>query len=154
RDRGRSGHQDHRPAGQHAVKLSSSQREARFVNWLTPHVFGYRMTIVVVFALITMVMLYAALARLHIDTNFTKQLPLRHEYMQTFLKHQEEFGGANRVLVAVIARDGNMFTPEFFEALRTATNEVFFIRGVDRSLVQSLYTPNVRYTEVVEDGIQ
>jgi uncharacterized protein len=136
------------------VKLSSSQREARFVAWLTPHVFGHRMVIVIAFALITAVMLYAAMARLHIDTNFTKQLPLKHEYMRTFLKHQEEFGGANRVLVAVIARDGNMFTPEFFQALRTATNEVFFIRGVDRSLVQSLYTPNVRYTEVVEDGIQ
>jgi hypothetical protein len=136
------------------VKLSSSQREARFVAWLTPHVFGHRVTIVIAFALITAVMLYAALARLHIDTNFTKQLPLEHEYMRTFLKHQEEFGGANRVLVALIARDGNMFTPEFFQALRTATDEVFFIRGVDRSLVQSLYTPNVRYTEVVEDGIQ
>jgi hypothetical protein len=47
-----------------------------------------------------------------------------------------------------------MFTPEFFQALRTATDEVFFIRGVDRARVQSLYTPNVRYTEVVEDGIQ
>ena len=133
---------------------SSSQREARFVAWLTPHVFGHRVVIVIAFALITAVMLYAAMARLHIDTTFTKQLPLKHEYMRTFLKHQEEFGGANRVLVAVIARDGNMFTPEFFQALRTATNEVFFIRGVDRSLVQSLYTPNVRYTEVVEDGIQ
>ncbi|HZF25556.1 MAG TPA: MMPL family transporter [Steroidobacteraceae bacterium] len=136
------------------MKLSSSQREARFVEWLTPHVFGHRVAIVIAFALITVVMMYAALARLHIDTNFTKQLPLQHEYMQTFVKHQEEFGGANRVLVAVIARDGNMFTPEFFQALRTANDEVFFIRGVDRSLVQSLYTPNVRYTEVVEDGIQ
>ena len=47
-----------------------------------------------------------------------------------------------------------MFTPEFFQALRTATDEVFFIRGVDRARVQSLFTPNVRYTEVVEDGIQ
>ncbi len=74
--------------------------------------------------------------------------------MQTFVKHQAEFGGANRVLVAVMARDGNMFTPEFFQALRTATDEVFFIRGVDRARVQSLFTPNVRYTEVVEDGIQ
>jgi predicted RND superfamily exporter protein len=81
-------------------------------------------------------------------------LPLEHEYMKTFVEHQAEFGGANRILVAVIARDGNMFTPEFFRALRTATDEVFFIRGVDRARVQSLYTPNVRYTEVVEDGIQ
>ena len=117
-------------------------------------VFGHRVVIVSVFALMTAVMIYAALTGLRIDAGFTKQLPLKHEYMQTFLKHQEEFGGANRVLIAVMARDGNMFTPEFFRALRTATDEVFFIDGVDRARVQSLYTPNVRYTEVVEDGIQ
>jgi len=136
------------------MKSSSSQREARLVEWLTPHVFGHRVAIIIAFAVITALMIYAALTGLRIDTNFTKQLPLKHEYMQTFIKHQEEFGGANRVLVGVIARDGNMFTPEFFSALRTATDEVFFIRGVDRARVQSLFTPNVRYTEVVEDGIQ
>ncbi len=71
----------------------------------------------------------------------------------TFLKHQQEFGGANRVLVALVASDGNMFTPEFFDALKGVTDEVFFLPGVDRGRVQSLFTPNVRYTEVVEDGI-
>jgi hypothetical protein len=73
--------------------------------------------------------------------------------MATFVKHQQEFGGANRLLVAIVARDGNMFTPGFFEALKGATDEVFFLPGVDRARVQSLFTPNVRYTEVVEDGI-
>nr|MBP6515095.1 MMPL family transporter [Steroidobacteraceae bacterium] len=68
--------------------------------------------------------------------------------------HKAEFGGANRLLIAVVARDGNMFTPEFFEALKIATDEVFFIEGVDRSRVQSLWTPNTRYTEVVEGGIE
>ncbi len=44
--------------------------------------------------------------------------------MRTYLDPKvTEFGGANRVLVAVIARDGNMFTPEFFAALRKATDE-------------------------------
>ena len=92
-------------------------------------------------------------SRLHIDAGFTKLLPLKHPYMPTFLKHQQEFGGANRVLVALVAKDGNMFTPEFFDALKGATDEVFFLPGVDRARVQSLFTPNVRYTEVVEDGI-
>ncbi len=31
---------------------------------------------------------------------------------------------------------------------------MFFIKGVDRARVQSLWTPNTRYTEVVEGGIQ
>src|SRR5665811_2335467 len=81
-----------------------------------------------------------------------KQLPLKHEYMQTFLQYEKEFGGANRVLVALVARDSNMFTPGFFEAFEDITNQVFFIPGVDRASVRSIFTPNVRFVEIVEDG--
>jgi predicted RND superfamily exporter protein len=121
---------------------------------LEPHVFGHRNLIVAAFALLTLMFGVIAAQGLKLDTNFTKQLPLGHEYIQTYLDHKDEFGGANRLLIAVVAENGNMFTPEFFEALKIATDEVFFIEGVDRSRVQSLWTPNVRYTEVVEGGIQ
>ena len=117
-------------------------------------IFARRGLVIALFALITVVML-AILARgLRIDASFTKQLPLQHEYMQTFIKHQVEFGGANRVLIAIMARDGNMFQPDFFAALKKATDEVIVMDGIDRGRVQSLFTPNVRYIEVVEDGIQ
>ena len=95
----------------------------------------------------------ATLVRLHIDAGFDKLLPLQHPYMQTFVEHREAFGGANRVLVAVMASDGDIFTPEYFATLRQATDAVFYLPGVDRSRVRSLFTPNVRYTEVVEDGM-
>ena len=114
--------------------------------------FGNRLVVIAVFVVATVLLAWAALG-LHIDAGFAKQLPLKHPYMATFVKHQQEFGGANRLLVAIVARDGNMFTPKFFEALKGATDEVFFLPGVDRGRVQSLFTPNVRYTEVVEDGI-
>jgi len=128
--------------------------DTRIAEWLEPHVFGNRTLILGAFALITVVLGWIAVTGLKLDTNFTKQLPLRHEYIQTYLDHKDEFGGANRLLIALFARDGNMFTPQFFEALKIATDEVFFIEGVDRSRVQSLWTPNTRYTEVVEGGIE
>jgi predicted RND superfamily exporter protein len=115
-------------------------------------IFEHRRAVLVLFALVTAFMGWSA-SRLRIDAGFTKLLPAKHPYMQTYLQHVQEFGGANRVLVALVARDGDMFTPEFFDALRRATDEVFFLPGVDRGRVQSLFTPNVRYTEVVEDGI-
>jgi uncharacterized protein len=115
-------------------------------------VFGHRPVVIGLFVIATLLMGWSA-SNLRIDAGFAKLLPLKHPYMSTFLQHQQEFGGANRVLVAVLARNGNMFTPEFFEVLRKVTDEVFFLPGVDRGRVQSLFTPNVRYTEVVEDGI-
>src|SRR4029078_774136 len=79
----------------------------------------------------------------------------QHEYMQTYLEPDvAEFRGANRVLIGLIARDGNMFQPAFFEELKRATAEAIVMDGIDRSRVQSLFTPNVRYLEVVEDGIE
>ena len=114
--------------------------------------FGKRPLVIGLFVAVTLVLGTFA-AGLRIDAGFAKLLPLKHPYMSTYMKHQQEFGGANRVLVAVIARDGNMFTKEFFETLKNVTDEVFFLPGIDRGRVQSLFTPNVRYTEVVEDGI-
>lgn len=136
------------------MSLPSGKTPA-FVAKLGEITFGRRLAVVALFVVVTLLLGALAVRGLRIDASFTKQLPLGHEYMQTYLDPKaEEFRGANRILVALIARDGNMFTPEFFAALRKATDEVFFIRGVDRSRMQSLYTPNVRYTEVVEDGIQ
>ena len=60
------------------------------------------------FAIVTVVMLYFA-AQLQVDAGFKKQIPLGHEYMQTFLDYEQEFGGANRVLVAVIDKSGSIF---------------------------------------------
>ena len=136
----------------HGAASATAPEVASWSFRLERLIFDNRRTLLVILAIVTAVMAWSA-SRLRIDAGFAKLLPTRHPYIQTYLKHQQEFGGANRVLVAVVARNGDMFTPEFFDALRRATDEVFFLPGVDRGRVQSLYTPNVRYTEVVEDGI-
>jgi hypothetical protein len=115
-------------------------------------IFSHRPLVIGVFAVVTLAMFYFA-TQLRVDAGFIKQIPLKHEYMQTYMKHRQEFGGANRVLIACMVKKGDIFTPEFFKLLKAVTDEVFFIPGVDRAQVQSLFTPNVRFTEVVEDGI-
>ena len=114
--------------------------------------FARRRLVLAAFVLATLAMGWFA-SGLRVDAGFTKLVPLEHEYMQTFLEHRGEFGGADRVLIALIARDGDMFTPEFFAKLREVTDAVFFLPGVDRTQVYSVVTPNVRFIEVVEDGI-
>lgn len=80
-------------------------------------VFSIRPLILLLFLLGTAVMIFYTL-QLRVDAGFKKQLPLEHEYMQTFIDYEREFGGANRVMVALMARDGEMFTPEFSGRLR------------------------------------
>ncbi|MCS6921789.1 MAG: RND family transporter, partial [Elioraea sp.] len=114
-------------------------------------VFGHRPLVLALFALATAAMVWFAL-QLRVDAGFKKQIPLGHEYMQTFLDYEAEFGGANRVLVAVMARDGNMFTLPFMQVMEKVTNEVIAIPAVDDARVRSIFTPNVRFVEIVEDG--
>lgn len=131
----------------HHAGSASSAALARFTTWM----FRRRTPLVCVFAALTGVMLYFA-CHLRVDASFNKSLPRDHPYIQTFEKYQREFGGANRVLVALVAREGDIFTPQFFAQLRRVTDDVTFTPAVDRPQVQSLFTPNVRYIEVVEDG--
>ena len=114
--------------------------------------FARRHLVLAVFALVTLSMAWLATG-LRVDAGFTKLVPVEHEYMRTFLQYREEFGGADRVVIAVMARDGDMFTPGFFTALRKVTDATFFLPGVDRTQVFSVLTPNVRFIEVVEDGV-
>ena len=122
---------------------------AAFIDRL---VFGRRLVTLAVFVVVTVALAWLATG-LRVDAGFTKLLPVEHEYMQTFLEYRDEFGSADRVAVAVMARDGNMFTPEFFDLLRQVTDAVFFLPGVDRTQVYSILTPNVRFIEVIEDGL-
>jgi predicted RND superfamily exporter protein len=120
---------------------------AKFATWM----FRHRLPLVVAIAVITVVMAGFA-SRLRVDASFNKSLPLDHPYIRTFTKYQSEFGGANRVLIALMVKDGDIFTPKFFAQLKQVTDETVFLPAVDRPQVQSLFTPNVRYIEVVEDG--
>ena len=115
-------------------------------------VFGARPLVLLVFAVITVAMVFFA-SQLKVDAGFKKQIPLQHEYMKTFLDYEADFGGADRVLIAVIAKDGNMFSDEYLTALQQVTKESS-PRGHDDSRSRSLFTPNVRFIEVVEDGIR
>jgi predicted RND superfamily exporter protein len=126
---------------------------ARWVESIADRVVDWRRILLTIFALLTVVF-SATATRLGADAGFTKMIPLDHPFMQVFLKYQSVFGGANRVLLALHPRDGDIYQTETMLLLRQITDEVFHIPGVERSSVTSLFTPNVRYTEVVEDGFR
>ena len=115
-------------------------------------IFKNRAWVLAVFVLITGVMGYFA-SQLKVDAGFNKQVPLQHEYMRTFTDYMADFGGANRVLIAVVAEDGNMFSKQYMSTLENITNDVINLDATDDAKVRSLFTPNVRFIEVVEDGL-
>jgi len=123
----------------------------RVINFLELMVFRHRAWVVSIFVLMSMFLVYQA-TQLKLDAGFTKNIPLNHEYMQNYMKHRKDFGGANNILVSVCDRQQTIFNQAFFETLKDVHDQLFFINGVDRSQVKSLYSSSTRFTEVVEDG--
>ncbi len=114
-------------------------------------VFGNRPLVLILFAIVTVVLTFFA-SQLRVDAGFKKQIPLKHEYMRTFIDYEQEFGGANRVLIAVMDKNNDMFNLPFFKTMENITQDAKTIESVDEARVRSIFTPNVRFVEVVEDG--
>jgi len=113
---------------------------------------AWRRPLLILFVALTALLGYTA-TQLRLDPGFNKMIPLKHEYMRTFEQYAQTFSGANRIVVNLRWKGkGDIYNPQFLDALRRATDDVFFIPGVERTRVFSLFTPNVRYIEVTEKG--
>lgn len=124
----------------------------RMVDWSADRLISWRRPLLALFILITLILGYSATG-IRLDPGFNKQIPVNHPYMKSFLHYSDTFSGANNILVSVRwTGKGDIYNPEFLETLRKVTNEVFFIPGVRRASVSSLFTPDVRYIEVTEQG--
>jgi len=114
-------------------------------------VFGQRKALLIVFTILT-VLFAASASRLHVDAGFAKMVPLEHPYMKVYRDYEKVFGGANRVAIAIVQRDGDIFNKEYMAKLKGLTDDIFLLNGVDRPSVKSLFTPNTRFIEVIEEG--
>ncbi len=123
----------------------------KIIDHFESFVFRNRLAVIFLFFVTTGFLLFQA-TQLKLDAAFTKNIPLNHEYMQNYMKHRKDFGGANSVLVAFCDKESDIFNEDFFVKLKGLHDQLFFIPGVDRSQVKSLYSSSTRFTEIVEGG--
>jgi uncharacterized protein len=123
----------------------------RILERISAAIFGHRTAWLVVFGVATL--LFAASAsRLAVDAGFNKMVPLKHPYMQVYREYEKVFGGANRVAIALMQSEGDIYTKPYMAKLKALTDDVFLLNGIDRPTVKSLFTPNTRFIEVIEEG--
>lgn len=89
---------------------------------------------------------------LKLSAGFDKSIPLSHPYMKTFSEFRNVFGGANRVTIFVRDESGNMFNADWFRTFEKVTADVLVMPGVDARTVTSIFTPNVNFVAVSEEG--
>lgn len=116
--------------------------------------FNNRLIVMVVLGVLTLLFGFG-LTKVRLDSSIEKYIPLNHEYIRNFLVHKDDMkSGVANVKIAVEAVKGDIFTKEYMDTLSKINDDVFFVKGVDRSGMQSLWTPNTRWTEVTEEGFQ
>jgi predicted RND superfamily exporter protein len=114
--------------------------------------FKFRLGWLLLFAAVTLVLGYNAV-QVRPDASFTKMIPTQHPFIQNYFEYQKDLSSlGNVVRIAVENKQGDIFEPEFQESVKQITDEVFYIPGVNRSGLRSLWTPNVRWMEVTEEG--
>ncbi len=117
-------------------------------------IFSYRPLLLVIFFLATIFFAYQT-AGLRPDASFEKMIPMEHPFIKSFMKHKSDLGAAGTTIqVAVEHVSGDIFDPEYLDLLQQVNDEVFYLPGVDRNRMRSLWTPNVRWIEVTELGFE
>jgi predicted RND superfamily exporter protein len=126
---------------------------SRLITRLEAALFGHRLAFLLALAGFTAFMGVMG-ARLELEAGFEKQLPQGHEYIRTFEQYREQLFGANRLTIAVHARQGDIWNAAALTQVLKVTDAVTYLPGVNRTSVTSLWTPNVFFTEITEDGFR
>jgi hypothetical protein len=98
--------------------------------------FGYRMT------------------SLTITTNFNDLLPQTHEYIKLHNDFRKIFGGANFLVIMVSVKNGDIFNQNTLDKIRTITNEMETIPGIDRYKIVSIASRKIKNPRITSWGIE
>lgn len=104
-------------------------------------------------ALLTLVLSWFAL-RIEVRTVFEDMLPSSHEYVQTHQKFKDTFGGSNMVTIMLEVDQGDIFTMETLEKIRTLTLDLREVSAVNPFQITSLASKKLKEVRASTDGVE
>jgi predicted RND superfamily exporter protein len=100
----------------------------------------------------TLFFLYHALG-LQIFSQFIDLLPRNHSFIQVYEKYNRQFGSANVVAAAIVAKTGTIYDESFLEKVYAFTDQIDKVEGVDHGQIASITHITIRDQEVDREGI-
>lgn len=123
-------------------------------TFLEKLVFNNREVVIGLCVVITLVLGYFA-SQIELQAGFEKMLPQQHSIVQNYNEHREDLKGlGNSLRVVLENKDGDIYNKQYLDLLEKLNSELFFIPGVSRTQLKSLWTPNTRWRVVTEAGFE
>jgi predicted RND superfamily exporter protein len=117
-------------------------------------IFSYRQTVLVLLTLVTLFLAWQA-SQLQPDASFGKLLPQGHPFIQNMNSHMRDLRASGASLqVSVAVKHGDIFNDDYLSTLGQIADEIFYIPGVDKNGLKSLWSPDVRWNMVTEEGFE
>ncbi len=129
---------------QHRVKLKTYER----------FIFEFRPALLFILVLLTIFFAYQA-SHIKLDTSFLKMIPTKHPFIENMVANLEDLGAVGTTIqIAVETTEGDIFSKEYMEVVKQINDEAFYIKGVNRVSLESLWTANVRWSQETEEGFE
>jgi hypothetical protein len=98
--------------------------------------------VVIALCLLVSIFLFWQATQIRPSTSFEKMIPLQHPFIEQMMEHRNDLANlGNTVRISVEAVNGDIFDKDYMETLRQIHDEVFYIPGVDRAGLKSLWSP-------------
>lgn len=122
---------------------------------LERNIFENRALLLMAFAIVVSLLGYMA-SKVTVDIAFDKLIPTEHAYIVTAKELVKGYKGdsVNSVRVSVGVKNGDIYTQEYLDVLKHINDDLFYLEGVDRGSVQSLWTANTRWLALTPEGYE
>ncbi len=117
-------------------------------------IFNHRLFFVVLCTCLTLVLGYRA-SLLQVNASFERMMPGSHEFVRNYMANKADLAAlGNSVRVMVENPRGDIYDPDYLQALQEINDKINLAPGVDRAWMRSLWMPAVRWNEVTEIGME
>ena len=122
------------------------------LHGLLSFILSFRLLILIIFLILTGFFGYKCIGlKLYDDPN---KWPPKHNKKVLINDYlQEKFGGANRIMVQIRVKEGDIFNPQTLTKVKTITDEIRLIEGALPYCIYSLSDLKVKYMKGTEDSL-
>ncbi len=118
-----------------------------YFKWIVKHAYG-------VMALISALTLFCLFQITSIETEIDPKqiLPQEHPYIETNTKIERLFGGGRIIVMGVVSKNGNIFTPTLLSKIDRITQEIKTLPGIYSDNVLSIASRRIKHLHFTDQG--